>query len=75
LTEDGGHLFADRYAVRPKPSSDSELLDEVVAVAAADRRAAGIVYTLSRADAERSAAGLLQRGITAASYHAGVISN
>ena len=62
-----------RYEVRHKPASDDALLDEMAAVASARGRAgcAGIVYTLSRADAERTAAGLSARGVRAAAYHAG----
>ncbi|KAL1510601.1 hypothetical protein AB1Y20_006902 [Prymnesium parvum] len=58
-----------RYEVRPKPAEPA-LLDEMAAVC---RRhgGGGIVYTLSRADAEKVAGGLVERGVVAAAYHAG----
>ena len=58
-----------RYEVRAKPSSDDALLDEMAAFCRG--RGAGIVYTLSRADAERVDAGLRTRHIASSSYHAG----
>ena len=61
-----------RYRVRPKPSDAEALLDDMAAVAKRHgRAAAGIVYTLSRADAEKVAHGMRQRGLSAAAYHAG----
>jgi len=69
-----------RYTVRPKPSSEEGLLDEMAAFCRGDDAAAsgrptgrlpGIVYTLSRADAEKVQAGLSQRQVACAAYHAG----
>ena len=44
----------------------------MVAVARGHAGGAGIVYTLSRADAEKVAAGFCARGVRAAAYHAGL---
>ena len=69
-----------RYTVRPKPSSEEGLLDEMAAFCRGDDAAAsgrptgrlpGIIYTLSRADAEKVQAGLSQRRVACAAYHAG----
>ncbi len=60
------------YSVRPKPATDALLLDEMAAIALRTfPRGSGIVYTLSRADAERVSAGLCARRVAAACYHAG----
>ena len=69
-----------RYTVRPKPSSEEGLLEEMAAFCRGDDAAAsgrpagrlpGIIYTLSRADAEKVQAGLSQRRVACAAYHAG----
>ena len=62
-----------RYAVRRKPADDALHQAEMASLCLATFRGqAGIVYTLSRADAERVAGGLSQRGVRCAAYHAGV---
>ena len=54
------------FSVRRKPNEDA-LLDEMAEIALrVHRAAAGIVYTLSRADAEKVASGLAQRGVRCA---------
>ena len=69
-----------RYAVRAKPGSEEGLLDQMAAFCRGDDAAAagrpagrlpGIVYALSRADAERVQAGLAARRVACAAYHAG----
>jgi len=60
-----------RLAVRPKQGA-SEQYDEIAQVALIDHAGhPGIVYTLSRTDAEKTAAALLERGVSAEAYHAG----
>ena len=62
-----------RYSVLPKPADADGLLDAMAAVALRTHAGQpGIVYTLSRADAERVTAGLSQRGVRVATYHAGI---
>ena len=62
-----------RYSVLPKPADADGLLDAMAAVALRTHAGKpGIVYTLSRADAERVTAGLSQRGVRVATYHAGI---
>lgn len=61
-----------KYSVRKK-LDEAALLDEMAALALRDFPSqAGIVYTLSRADAEKVADGLQRRGVRCAPYHAGV---
>lgn len=60
-----------RLQVRPK-GGGTEGLDEMAHVARQVHAGQpGIVYTLSRTDAERTAVGLTERGVSAAVYHAG----
>jgi RecQ family ATP-dependent DNA helicase len=60
-----------RLEVRPKVGA-TEALDEMAHVALQVHAGQpGIVYTLSRADVERTAVGLTERGVSAAPYHAG----
>ena len=61
------------FEVRQKPDDTAELVDQMADVALRTHGgSAGIVYTLSRADAERVAAGLGERGVRCAAYHAGI---
>ena len=57
-----------RYRVEQKSNGKRQLLDFV----AAHRHQAGIVYCLSRRKVEETAAALVQAGVTALPYHAGL---
>lgn len=64
---DRANLF---YEVRLKPDSDSELVSELAAILISElRNQIGIVYVLSRKEAETYAAQLKELGVSAECYH------
>lgn len=64
---DRANLF---YEVRLKPDSDSELVSELAAILISElRNQIGIVYVLSRKEAETYAAQLKTLGVSAECYH------
>ena len=60
------------YEVKPKPPGATELADDIAGWIRANfpRGESGIVYVLTRKDAEAAATELSARGIACAAYHA-----
>ncbi|MFE2553419.1 DNA helicase RecQ [Streptomyces sp. NPDC059355] len=79
LAEDGGarHFVASfdrpniQYRIAPKNNPTRQLLELIRTEHAGD---AGVVYCLSRASVEKTAAFLVEHGIDAVAYHAGMDS-
>ncbi|PZE78395.1 MULTISPECIES: DNA helicase RecQ [unclassified Curtobacterium] len=73
--DDAAHFVADfdrpniQYRIEPKAAALQQLLKFITTEHAGD---AGIVYCLSRASVERTAAALVERGVPALPYHAGL---